>query len=78
IASTFDPMGNAIHTALYLNLTGEDVLINGAGTIGLMADKIARFCGARRIVNTDINEYRLQMAREFGANVALNVAPFKN
>ncbi|APD50141.1 L-threonine 3-dehydrogenase [Francisella hispaniensis] len=78
IASTFDPMGNAIHTALSFNLTGEDVLITGAGPIGLMAVKIARFCGARRIVITDINEYRLQMARDFGATVALNVAPFKN
>ena len=82
IASTFDPLGNAIHTALSFNLTGEDILITGAGPIGLMAVKIARFCGARRIVITvvitDINEYRLQMAKGFGATVALNVAPFNN
>ncbi|MDE4972275.1 zinc-binding dehydrogenase, partial [Francisella tularensis] len=71
-------MGNAIHTALSFILTGEDVLITGAGPIGLMDVKIARFCGARRIVITDINDYRLQMASDFGATVALNVAPFKN
>lgn len=77
IASTFDPLGNAIHTALFLNLIGE-VLITGAGPIGLMDVKIARFCGARRIVITDINEYRLQMAKDFSTTAALNVAPFNN
>jgi threonine 3-dehydrogenase len=77
IASIFDPLGNAVHTALSFNLTGEDVLITGAGPIGLMAIKIARFCGARRIVITDVNEYRLKKAEEFGATVALNVAPYK-
>lgn len=77
IASIFDPLGNAIHTALSFNLTGEDVLITGAGPIGLMAIKIARFCGARRIVVTDVNEYRLAKAKEFGATYALNVAPYK-
>ncbi|ASG68478.1 L-threonine 3-dehydrogenase [Francisella halioticida] len=78
VASIFDPLGNAVHTALSFNLTGEDVLITGAGPIGLMAIKIARFCGARRIVITDVNEYRLKKAEEFGATVALNVAPYKN
>lgn len=77
IASTFDPLGNAIHTALFLNLIGE-VLITGTGPIGLMDVKIARFCGARRIVITDINEYRIQMAKDFSTTVALNVAPFNN
>lgn len=77
IASIFDPLGNAVHTALSFNLTGEDILITGAGPIGLMAVKIARFCGARRIVITDVNEYRLKKAEEFGATVALNVAQYK-
>ncbi|MCL4134381.1 UNVERIFIED_CONTAM: hypothetical protein GTU68_051244 [Idotea baltica] len=78
VASIFDPLGNAVHTALSFNLTGEDVLITGAGPIGLMAVKIARFCGARRIVVTDINEYRLKKAKDFGATFVLNVAPYKN
>lgn len=77
VASIFDPLGNAVHTALSFNLTGEDVLITGAGPIGLMAVKIARFCGARRIVVTDINEYRLKKAKDFGATFVLNVAPYK-
>ncbi|QIV95813.1 L-threonine 3-dehydrogenase [Allofrancisella inopinata] len=78
IASIFDPLGNAVHTALSFNLTGEDVLITGAGPIGLMAVKIARFCGARRIVVTDINEYRLKKAKDFGATFAFNVGNFKS
>lgn len=78
IASIFDPLGNAVHTALSFDLTGEDVLITGAGPIGLMAIKIARFCGARRIVVTDVNEYRLKKAKDFGATFVLNVAPYKN
>lgn len=77
IASIFDPLGNAVHTALSFNLTGEDVLITGAGPIGLMAIKIARFCGARRIVVTDINEDRLKKATFLGATLTLNVAPYK-
>ncbi|MDE4982618.1 L-threonine 3-dehydrogenase, partial [Francisella tularensis subsp. holarctica] len=74
IASTFDPLGNAIHTALSINFTGEDVLITGAVPIGLMAVKIARFWGARRIEIPEINEYRLQLARDYGATVAFKVA----
>ncbi len=77
IASIFDPLGNAVHTALSFSLAGEDVLITGAGPIGLMAVKIARFCGARRIVITDVNEYRLQKAKDFGATFALNVSDYK-
>lgn len=73
IASIFDPFGNATHTALSFDLIGEDVLITGAGPIGIMAVAIARHCGARRIVITDINDYRLKLATEMGATVALNV-----
>ena len=78
IASIFDPLGNSIHTALSFNLTGEDILITGAGPIGLMAVKIARFCGARRVVITDVNQYRLDMAKELGATYALNISKYKN
>lgn len=78
VASIFDPLGNAVHTALSFNLTGEDVLITGAGPIGLMAVKIARFSGARRIVVTDVNEYRLKKAKDFGATFTLNVAQYKD
>ncbi|MDA7742552.1 zinc-binding dehydrogenase, partial [Francisellaceae bacterium] len=73
IASIFDPFGNAVHTALSFDLIGEDVLITGAGPIGIMAVAIARHVGARRIIITDINEHRLQMAKDLGANLALNV-----
>lgn len=73
IASIFDPFGNATHTALSFDLIGEDVLITGAGPIGIMAVAIARHCGARRIVITDINDYRLELAKKMGATVALNV-----
>lgn len=73
IASIFDPFGNAVHTALSFDLTGEDVLITGAGPIGIMAVAICRHVGARRIVITDINDHRLEMAKKMGANVALNV-----
>jgi len=68
-----DPLGNAVHTALSFDLVGEDVLITGAGPIGLMATAIARYCGARHVVITDINEYRLELARRMGATVAINV-----
>jgi threonine 3-dehydrogenase len=78
IASMFDPLGNSVHTALSFNLTGEDILITGAGPIGLMAVKIAKFCGARRVVITDVNQYRLDMAEEFGATSAINVSKYKN
>ena len=64
--SIFDPFGNAVHTALSFNLVGEDVLITGAGPIGIMAAAIAKFSGARNVVITDLNEYRLDLARSFG------------
>jgi threonine 3-dehydrogenase len=73
VASIFDPFGNAMHTALSFDLLGEDVLITGAGPIGVMAVGIARHAGARHVVITDVNEYRLDLARQLGADVALNV-----
>jgi threonine 3-dehydrogenase len=73
LASILDPLGNATHTALSFDLVGEDVLITGAGPIGLMAIAVARYAGARHIVVTDINDYRLALARKMGASVALNV-----
>ncbi|HSD69761.1 MAG TPA: L-threonine 3-dehydrogenase [Woeseiaceae bacterium] len=73
MASILDPLGNATHTALSFDLVGEDVLITGAGPIGIMAVAIARFAGARHVVITDVNEYRLNLARKMGASVALNV-----
>jgi threonine 3-dehydrogenase len=72
--SIFDPLGNAAHTALSFDLVGEDVLITGAGPIGIMAIPMARRVGARHIVVTDVNEYRLDLARKMGATVAVNVA----
>jgi len=73
MAAILDPLGNATHTALSFDLVGEDVLITGAGPIGIMAVAIARFAGARHIVITDVNDYRLDLARNMGASVALNV-----
>jgi threonine 3-dehydrogenase len=73
IASILDPFGNATHTALSFNLVGEDVLITGAGPIGIMAVAIARFVGARHVVITDVNPYRLELARKMGASLALDV-----
>jgi threonine 3-dehydrogenase len=73
IISIFDPFGNATHTALSFKVLGEDVLITGAGPIGLMATKIAKHAGARYVVTTDMNPYRLQLATEMGATVALNI-----
>ncbi len=73
MASVLDPLGNATHTALSFDLVGEDVLITGAGPIGIMAVAIAEYAGARHIVITDINDYRLELARKMGATVALNV-----
>ena len=74
VLSCFDPLGNATHTALSFDLVGEDVLITGAGPIGCMAVAIARHAGARNIVITDINPYRLELARKMAPNVdALNV-----
>ena len=73
VASIFDPFGNAVHTALSFPILGEDVLITGAGPIGIMGAAIARHAGARFVVVTDVNEYRLELARKMGATVALNV-----
>src|SRR5579883_603839 len=73
IASILDPFGNATHTALAFNVVGEDVLITGAGPIGIMAVAIARHVGARHVVITDVNEYRLELARKMGATRAINV-----
>jgi threonine 3-dehydrogenase len=73
VLSVFDPFGNATHTALSFDVLGEDVLITGAGPIGLMATKIARHAGARYIVTTDLNPYRLELAIKMGADVALDV-----
>jgi threonine 3-dehydrogenase len=74
LAAIFDPFGNATHTALSFNLVGEDVLITGAGPIGIMAAAIARHVGARNVVITDINEYRLDLAKQMGATRAVNAA----
>ena len=71
--SCFDPLGNAVHTALTFDLVGEDVLITGAGPIGCMAIPICRHAGARHIVITDVNPYRLDLARKMGATLALDV-----
>ena len=73
LAAIFDPLGNAVHVALSFPLVGEDVLITGAGPIGLMSAQIARFVGARYIVITDISEERLELARAIGVDVAVNV-----
>ncbi|HLW65748.1 MAG TPA: L-threonine 3-dehydrogenase [Gemmataceae bacterium] len=73
VASIFDPFGNAVHTALSFSVLGEDVLITGAGPIGCMAVAIVRRAGARFIVVTDVNPYRLELARKMGATLALDV-----
>lgn len=73
ILSCFDPLGNATHTALEFDLTGEDVLITGAGPIGIMSVAIARQIGARHIVVTDINPHRLEMAKQMGATQTVDV-----
>jgi len=73
MASILDPLGNATHTALSFDLVGEDVLITGAGPIGIMAVAIAKFAGARHVVITDVNDYRLDLARKMGATAAVNV-----
>jgi len=70
VATIFDPFGNAVHTALSFPLLGEDVLITGAGPIGLMAIPVARHAGARYIAVTDLNPYRLELARKLGATIA--------
>jgi threonine 3-dehydrogenase len=73
IASIFDPFGNAVHTALSFPVLGEDVLITGAGPIGVMAAAVVKHAGARHVVVTDVNDYRLDLARQMGATVALNI-----
>ena len=73
VAAIFDPFGNAVHTALAFEVLGEDVLITGAGPIGIMAAAVVRHAGARYVVITDVNEYRLDLARKVGVNLALNV-----
>jgi len=73
VASIFDPFGNAVHTALSFPVLGEDVLITGAGPIGLMAAAVVRFAGARYVVITDVNPYRLELARKFAVTRALDV-----
>ncbi len=73
VAAIFDPFGNAVHTALSFDVLGEDVLITGAGAIGIMAAAIVKHAGARYVVITDMNDYRLDLARRMGADVALNI-----
>jgi threonine 3-dehydrogenase len=72
IAAIFDPFGNAVHTALSFPVLGEDVLITGAGPIGIMAAAVARFAGARHVVITDINPYRLALAEKVGVRLAVD------
>jgi len=73
IASILDPLGNAVHTALHFDLVGEDVVITGAGPIGMMATAVARHVGARFIVVTDVNDYRLSLVETMGADREVNV-----
>lgn len=73
VLSCFDPLGNATHTALSFDVLGEDILITGAGPIGIMAAAIARHCAARHIIVTDVNPYRLELARKMGATLAVDV-----
>jgi len=74
VAAIMDPFGNAVHTALSFDLIGEDVLITGAGPIGVMASAVCRFAGARHVVITDINDYRLELARSLGKLKTLNTS----
>ena len=73
MASIFDPLGNAVHTALSFDLVGEDVLITGAGPIGCMAAAVARHVGARHVLVTDVNPYRLELAAKVGASLTIDV-----
>ncbi|MCY7295747.1 L-threonine 3-dehydrogenase [Alteromonas sp. a30] len=77
MAAIFDPFGNAVHTALSFDLVGEDVLITGAGPIGIMAAAVAKHVGARHVVITDVNEYRLALSEKMGVTRAVNVAKEK-
>jgi threonine 3-dehydrogenase len=72
VAAIFDPFGNAVHTALSFPVLGEDVLITGAGPIGIMAAAVVRHAGARYVVITDVNSYRLDLARKMGVTLAVN------
>ncbi len=72
VAAIFDPFGNAVHTALSFPVLGEDVLITGAGPIGIMAAAVVRHAGARHVVITDVNPYRLELARKMGVTLAVN------
>ena len=74
VAAIFDPFGNAVHTAMAFEVFGEDVLITGAGPIGIMAAIVVRHAGARHVVITDVSEYRLRLAEKVGVSLALNVA----
>src|SRR5438477_102799 len=74
VQAIFDPFGNAVHTALQFDVLGEDVLITGAGPIGIMAVEVVRHAGARHIVITDVNPYRLELARKMGVTRAVNSA----
>ena len=73
VISCFDPFGNAVHTALAFDLLGEDVLITGAGPIGIIAAAVAKHAGARYVVITDVNPYRLELAKKMGATLALDI-----
>ena len=73
VVAFFDAVGNATHTALMFPLVGEDVLISGAGPIGIIAAGICKYAGARRVVITDMNEYRLELAKKMGADAAVNI-----
>lgn len=72
IAAILNPFGNSVHTALSFDMVGEDVLITGAGPVGLMAAAVARHVGARHIVMSDVNEYRLDLAKKMGITLAIN------
>jgi threonine 3-dehydrogenase len=74
VMAIFDPFGNAVHTALSFDVLGEDVLITGAGPIGIMAAAVVRYAGARYVVITDVNPYRLRLAEKMGVDVALHAA----
>ena len=77
VASMLDPFGNAVHTALSFNLIGEDVLITGAGPIGAMAVAICKKVGAKSVIITDVNDYRLDLAKKMGADATVNVSDCK-
>ena len=77
MAAIFDPFGNAVHTALAFDLVGEDVLITGAGPIGIMAAAVCRHVGARHVVITDVNPYRLELAQKMGVTYAMDATKEK-